>query len=126
MISASNASHALGAQAIQLLDAVRSQRVRALESLLDRAGLQRRRGALRPVLFVVVGAVAAGVVVLVLAPTSGKALRARIRDVFRSAKDQVRADVGKPERTAFEQRVHAVVGESNGSVDGVSRSLSGG
>jgi hypothetical protein len=123
MISSSNASHALGAQATQLLDAVRSQRVRALESLLDRVGLQRRHGVLRPALFVIAGAVAAGVAVLAFAPTSGKGLRARIENTLRSAKDRgLRANVGSPERTAFVQRVDAVVGDSNGSIDGVGRS----
>jgi hypothetical protein len=82
----------LGVQAMKFLDTVRSQEERALDSALEHIGLQRRQSSLRPMLFFVTGAIVAGTVALVLAPVSGKKLRAKILDLLGGAKDD---DVGK-------------------------------
>jgi hypothetical protein len=136
MSSASNASHAVdqvkeavstvhaslvdfGVQAMKSLHAARSQRVRALDSVLGQIGLQRRASAFRPVLFFVAGALVAGSVALVLAPTSGKKVRTKIVDLLGAAKDAARA--GSRALTSVEHSAEAAVGGSNISGDGANR-----
>jgi hypothetical protein len=131
MRSASNVSHALdhvkgaasgmhaslldlGARAMTFLNATRSQRVRALEQI----GFQRRRSALGPVLFFVAGALVTGSVALVLAPTSGKKLRAKIVGLVGLARDNAPASNGSQDPTTGERSGDAVVGGSNVSLDG--------
>ncbi|MGH7296229.1 MAG: hypothetical protein ACRELB_14910 [Polyangiaceae bacterium] len=68
----------LGTQVLRLVNDVRDTQTRALDGVLGRIGLQRRQSILRPVLWIAAGAVAAGAVVLVVAPSSGKELRLRV------------------------------------------------
>jgi hypothetical protein len=51
---------------------------RGVDALLDRLGLQRRESAFKPAVWFAAGAVAAGMAVLLMSPTSGKELRRRI------------------------------------------------
>ncbi len=74
----------LGAQALKLTKSLRSIETRGLDSLLDRFGLQRRGGALGPVLWFAAGAVTASAIVLLLAPESSKNMRDRIAELWPS------------------------------------------
>jgi hypothetical protein len=71
-----------GTQAQKLINSLGALETRGVDALLDRFGLQRRESALRPVMWFAAGAVVAGVVVFVLAPTAGKDLRERIAHLF--------------------------------------------
>lgn len=68
----------LGAEALKLTDSLRAIETRAVDSLLARFGLRRREGGLGRMVWFAAGAVAAGAIVFLLAPESGKGLRARI------------------------------------------------
>lgn len=87
-----NASHTresaleLGVQALKLLNTMRYQQGRAFDVALEHVGLQRREGPLRPIAFFVAGAAVAGCAVLVLAPSSGKKIRAQIVDALRTTR----------------------------------------
>jgi hypothetical protein len=83
----------LGLQAMKLVNSVRAQESHAVDSVLGHIGLQRRESPLRPLLFFAAGAVVAGSLVLILAPTSGKKLRLKIRDLLGVAEEGV---VGEP------------------------------
>jgi hypothetical protein len=74
----------LGAQALKLTKSLRAIETRGLDSLLDRFGLQRRGGALGPVVWFAAGAVVASAFVLLLAPESGKKVRDRIAELWPS------------------------------------------
>jgi gas vesicle protein len=68
----------LGTQVLKFVNNLRVMEMRGADNLLDRVGLQRRESSLRPILWFAAGAIAAGSVVLMLAPASGKQLRNRI------------------------------------------------
>jgi hypothetical protein len=72
----------LGVQSLKLLNTVRAQEVRTLDIALGRIGLQRRENPLRPVALFFVGAAIAGGAALLLAPTSGRKARRKIRELF--------------------------------------------
>jgi hypothetical protein len=74
----------LGAQALKLTNSLRAIETRGVDSLLDHFGLQRRKGALGPAVWFAAGAVAAGAIILLLAPESGKKLRDRIAQLWES------------------------------------------
>jgi hypothetical protein len=80
----------LGAQGLRLLNDLRETRARAVDGLLGHMGLQRRESGIRPVLWFALGAAAAGAVVLVVAPSSGKALRRRLSGWVREVGDDAR------------------------------------
>jgi hypothetical protein len=120
MSSANNVSHAvdhvkdaastvheslldLGVQAKNLVRSARSQRVRAIDAALQQLGLQRRESAFRPAMFFVAGAVVAGAVALVLAPTSGKKLKTKIVDLLEAAKGGGGASAGSQDMTTTGQ-----------------------
>lgn len=65
---------------------VRARRERAMDALLRRLDLQPRQSALRPLLWFAAGALAAGGLVYVLAPESGRKARERI---IKLAKERV-------------------------------------
>jgi hypothetical protein len=102
----------LGVQAMKFLDTVRSQEERALDSALEHIGLQRRQSSLRPMLFFVTGAIVAGSIALVLAPASGKKLRAKILDLLGATKNTDAPKTGPQELQSVGQRVDAMVGGS--------------
>jgi hypothetical protein len=68
----------LSTQVIRFANGVREAQGRGVETMLGRLGLQRRQGALGPVLWFAAGAVAAATAVLLLSPTTGPQLRRRI------------------------------------------------
>lgn len=74
----------LGVQTMKLLNTIRAQEVRTLDGALGRIGLQRRENPLRPVALLFVGAAIAGGAALLLAPTSGRNARRKLRDFFRA------------------------------------------
>lgn len=75
-----------GVQALKLLNTMRSGRTHVLDVALENIGLQRREGHLRPIAFFVAGAAVAGCAVLVLAPASGKKIRAQIVAAIRATR----------------------------------------
>jgi hypothetical protein len=97
---------------MKFLDTVRSQEERAFDSALAHIGLQRRQSSLRPMLFFVTGAIVAGTVALVLAPVSGKKLRAKILDLLGGVKDNDVGKAGPQELQSTGQRADATVGGS--------------
>jgi len=72
----------LGVQTMKLLNTVRAQEVRTVENVLGRIGLQRRENPLRPLALFFAGAAVAGGAALLLAPTSGRKARKKIREFF--------------------------------------------
>jgi hypothetical protein len=72
----------LGVQTLKLLNTVRAQEVRTLDSALGRIGLQRRENPMRPFALLCIGAAVAGTAALLLAPTSGRKARRKIREIF--------------------------------------------
>jgi hypothetical protein len=94
----------LAAQAMKLVNGAREAESRGMDTLLDRMGLQRRRSGLVPVLWFAAGAIAAGGVVLLLAPTSGKSLRKFIAGFLDDGKDTLATQAEK-----VEHRVEAAV-----------------
>lgn len=74
----------LGAQALKLVNSLKAAEGRSVDSMLHRIGLQRRDEAPTPLLWFAAGAIAAGAVVFMLAPESGKKLRGRIAELWES------------------------------------------
>jgi|SRR5580698_9472411 hypothetical protein len=72
----------LGAQALRFINNIQAAEVRGVDSVLGRVGLQRRESALRPLLWFVAGAAAAGAIVFIVAPTQGRKIRERIREAI--------------------------------------------
>ncbi len=72
---------------MKLLNTPRSPEVRVVDSALDHVGLQRRQSALRPVGFLLAGAVMGGAVDPLLAPTAGKTARQKLLGLLRAARD---------------------------------------
>ena len=62
----------LGVQTMKLLNTMRAQEMRTVESVLGRIGLQRRENPLRPLALFFAGAAVAGGAALLIAPTSGR------------------------------------------------------
>lgn len=88
----------LGVQALKLVNTLRAMEMRGVDNLLDRVGLERKGSALRPVLWFAVGAVTAGAIVMILAPTSGKELRDRIVKILDRGRSE--AKVAEPAKVA--------------------------
>jgi hypothetical protein len=76
----------LGAQGLRFFNDLRETRVRAVDGLLGHMGLQRRQSSIRPVLWFALGAVAAGAVVLAVAPRSRRQLSGWLRHVGSEAR----------------------------------------
>jgi hypothetical protein len=113
----------LGVQGMKFLDAVRSQEERALDSALEHIGLQRRQSSLRPMLFFVTGAIVAGSIALILAPASGKKVRAKILELLGATKDADVPKMGPQDLQSVGQRVDGILGGSN--IGGASRPVNG-
>jgi hypothetical protein len=101
----------LGAQGLRFLNDLRDTRVRAVDGLLGHMGLQRRESSIRPVLWFALGAAAAGAVVLVVAPSSGKALRRRLSGWLREVGDDAR----RAGREYAKEAVDTVASATNGT-----------
>ena len=101
-----------GAHAMKFLDSARVQEARAVDSVLGHIGLQRRVSALRPVWAFAAGILVGGSVALILAPTSGKKLRERIRALLgpREARNGVKK--GAPDVKNVEPPAEVVPGSS--------------
>jgi hypothetical protein len=78
----------LGAEALRLTNSLRAIQTPGVGSLLGRFGLRRREGALGPMVWFAAGAVTAGAIVLLLAPESGKKLRARILQFWEASRSE--------------------------------------
>ena len=74
----------LGAQALRLINDFRAAEARGIDSVLGGLGLQRRESALRPVIWFVAGAAAAGAIVFFVAPTQGKKIRETLKNAIDS------------------------------------------
>jgi len=100
------ASHAkttlidLSAQFMRLINSVREAEGRGVDSLLDRAGLQRRQSAMAPVLWFAAGAVVAGATVVLMATVPGQRLRRRVASFLFHEERETRT----PDATATEAR----------------------
>ena len=92
----------LAGQAMKLVNGAREAESRGMDTLLDRMGLQRRRSGLVPVLWFAAGAIAAGGIVLLLAPTSGKSLRKRIAGFLDDGKETLATQAEKVEHRVEE------------------------
>lgn len=92
----------LGVQALKFLNTVRAEEYRLVGSALERVGLQRRESSLRPIAWFAAGAVLGGSAVLLLAPSSGGALRRRIGSFLGMAKDAT-AEAAKTVVTDLEE-----------------------
>jgi hypothetical protein len=73
----------LSAHARKVVHTVRETEGGGIDTWLDRLRLQRRRSPLGPVLWLSAVVVAAGIAVLLIAPTTGKALRRRLAHFIR-------------------------------------------
>jgi gas vesicle protein len=82
-----------GTQALKFINTLRVMEMRGADTVLDRIGLQRRESALRPVFWFAAGGLAVGAVALVLAPATGKDLRARIARLFDAGVDKAKEGV---------------------------------
>jgi hypothetical protein len=78
----------LGAEALRLTNLLRAIETRGVDSLLARFGHRRREGALGPMVWFAAGAVTAGAIVFLLAPESGKKLRARILRLWEKSRSE--------------------------------------
>jgi hypothetical protein len=81
--AASHVRKTLLEQVAKIVSSTRDAEVSGIDALLDRMGLQRRQSALRPVFWITAGAVAAGMAIFFMSPTSGKEARRRIASVLR-------------------------------------------
>jgi len=85
----------LSTQVFRFINGVREAQGHGVEKVLHRLGVQRRPSAMGPVLWFAAGAVAAGTVVLLLSPASGKKVRQRIASFLGQQTDRN----GKPADT---------------------------
>jgi hypothetical protein len=113
------ASHArenlveFGTQLIKVLDRARDAEVFNLDSLLQRAGLQRRGGIVQPMAYFAAGALVGAGAGLLFAPTSGAKLRENIVALVSGEIDKL-AKIFKPAVNAAEEIVEdaATVGKT--------------
>jgi hypothetical protein len=77
-----------GSHAMKLFDSLHDRETGAVDSALERLGLQRRRSLLRSALPYAAGAVVVGAVALLLIPTTGKRIRANLAGLFAAAGDR--------------------------------------
>ena len=103
-----------GTQILKFVNTLRVMETRAADGLLDRVGLQRREGALRPVLWFAAGAVVAGSVALILTPVSGKQLRRRIAKMLDDGLDEAK-HVEAAVEARIEDAVDGIKSGSNGT-----------
>jgi hypothetical protein len=117
------ASHArenlleFGTQMLQVLDRARDSEVFSLDSLLQRAGLQRRAGAGQPIAYFAAGFMVGAGAGLLFAPTSGSKLRENIANLVSAEVDKL-ASIFRPAT----KRVEEVVEEA----DAVAKNLENG
>lgn len=104
------ASHArenlleFGTQLLQVLDRARDSEVFSLDSLLQRAGLQRRAGVGQPLGYFAAGVVVGASAGLLFAPTSGSKLRENIANLVSGQVDKL-ASIFKPATKRVEELV---------------------
>jgi len=72
----------LGTQVLRLFNQARVAEMRGVDGVLHHIGLQRRSSALGPALWFAAGAVVAGGAAIMLAPTSGRALRRKLASLL--------------------------------------------
>jgi hypothetical protein len=92
-----------GSHAMKMLSSARDQETHAVNVALEHLGLQRRQSALRPAVYFAAGAVVAGGIALIFAPTLGKRIRAQVLDLLGAAKEGEKA---------MEQRIDTLLTDS--------------
>jgi len=113
----------LSTQVIKLINSAREAEGRGMDTVLHRLGLERRRSALGPVLWFTAGAVAAGTVVLLTAPTSGKGIRRAIASFFDHEVDEVGSQAGAAGRRVEEVVNREVETAKTAPANGAKREL---